>query len=162
MIEDAGKQPSIPNFDSTTEREFSTEYRRVLDEMTSGDDYFASRLPAVCKSLFHRVVFTAMTHQMGSQFNTGIVITGYGRDELFPQLFEISVDGGFLNKVRHYEVQHLDVGKDGAKITPFAQDDIVNSFINGIDRYAINRRKQKHCYKTFSRGRSGLLRLSKS
>jgi hypothetical protein len=71
---------------------------------------------------------------MASQFSTGVVITGYGRDNLLPKLYELSVDGGFLDQVRCFDVDSLDVAERGAAIAPFAQDDIVNSFLNGIDR----------------------------
>jgi hypothetical protein len=75
-----------------------------------------------------------MSHQMASQFSTGLVITGYGAENLVPKLYEISIDGAFLDQVRLFDVGNLDVAKDGAAIAPFAQDDIVNSFLNGIDR----------------------------
>lgn len=133
MLIDASRRAPIPGFEDVSERQFNTEYAVAIDEVTMSGDWTTRKLPQACKVLFRRVVLTALSHQMPSSYNTGIVFAGYGRDELHPKLVEISIDGGFLGKVRHYEIQQHDVAKDGATISSFAQDDIVNSFLDGID-----------------------------
>ena len=134
MLIDEELRYSIPGFESVTERQFNGAYGGIVDQIATEDGYADRPLPGTCKSLFRRVVLSSMTHQMPTQFSTGLVFTGFGREDLYPKLYEISVDGGFLGRVRHYDVQSHDVETDGATITPFAQDDIVNSFLNGIDR----------------------------
>lgn len=133
MLADATKRKQIPGFENVLERQFNAQYGSVIDQVATDSDWTDRPLPASCRTLFRRVVLTALTHQMSSQYSTGLIFTGYGREELFPRLFEITVDGGFLNGVRYYDVTEHDVEKDGPDIIPFAQDDIVNSFLNGID-----------------------------
>jgi hypothetical protein len=75
---------------------------------------------------------------MPSQFSTGVVIAGYGKDDLYPVLYEIAVDGGFLDKVRCYDVESCDIAKnaEGAAISTFAQDDTVKTFLNGSESWS--------------------------
>jgi hypothetical protein len=134
MMADAASQPFIPGFEDVSERQFTSGYGDIIDEATTSDEHTDEKMPTVCRSLFKRVVWTAMVRQMASGFSTGIVVAGYGRENLFPKLFELSVDGGFLNRVRYFDVGSVDVARDGAAIAPFAQDDIVNSFLSGIDK----------------------------
>jgi hypothetical protein len=134
MLEDANEREFIPGFESISDRKFTTEYGAIIDDVSTNEEHTDKKIPAVCKVLFRRVVLAAMSRQMASQFSTGLVITGYGTENLVPKLYEISIDGAFLDQVRLFDVGNLDVAKDGAAIAPFAQDDIVNSFLNGIDR----------------------------
>lgn len=67
---------------------------------------------------------------------TGIVIAGYGRDDFFPKLRSIRVDGVIENKVKYIE----DVGQEipfsytpPAAIVPFAQDDMTIAFATGVN-----------------------------
>lgn len=64
---------------------------------------------------------------------TGIVIAGYGKDENFPSIFSIEVDG-IVRNVMKYEITYdISVMKDfSAAIIPFAQKDVIYSFIEGI------------------------------
>jgi hypothetical protein len=134
MLEDANEREFIPGFESISDRKFTAEYGAIIDDVSTNEEHTDKKIPTVCKVLFRRVVLAAMSHQMASQFSTGLVITGYGAENLVPKLYEISIDGAFLDQVRLFDVGNLDVAKDAAAIAPFAQDDIVNSFLNGIDR----------------------------
>jgi hypothetical protein len=65
---------------------------------------------------------------------TGIVITGFGTDEIFPSLYNCHVHGklgrSFIitnKKERQISIHH------SATIIPFAQSEMVNSFMEGID-----------------------------
>jgi len=104
MLAEASSRPEIPGLESISERQFNTEYGSIIEEVSTKDEHTEDKMPSVCRNLFRRVVLTAMKHQMPSGFSTGIVITGYGRENLFPKLFEVTVDGAFLNKVRCYDV----------------------------------------------------------
>jgi hypothetical protein len=72
---------------------------------------------------------------MQSAFSTGIVIAGFGDNDLYPKVFELAVDGGLLDIVRCYDLSSCDIAKEkaGAAISTFAQDDTVQAFLNGMD-----------------------------
>jgi hypothetical protein len=137
MIEDANIRLEIPEFIGVKQRQFDAEYGSILKEIVSDEKYAEGKLlPKVCFNSYKAAVFSAMTRQLSTQFSTGIVIAGYGHEDLYPKMFEIAVDGGCLNKIRYYDVDSLDIAEksEGAAISTFAQDDIVQAFLNGIDQ----------------------------
>ena len=70
-----------------------------------------------------------------SDFRTGIVIVGFGDKELCPTLECFEMDGILDDKFKHIHKPEIDIQKSGiqADILGFAQDDMMKSFINGID-----------------------------
>lgn len=70
-----------------------------------------------------------------SNNTTGIVIAGYGEEELFPSLFSLSVDGyvnGNLKIMLNREVK-LSAFETTSAIVPFAQQEMVHTIMRGID-----------------------------
>jgi len=68
---------------------------------------------------------------------TGLVFTGFGETEIFPSLYSVKV-GGVLNEKVRYSIDPdgVVISNDmTASITPFAQTDIMQTFIEGIDPY---------------------------
>lgn len=66
---------------------------------------------------------------------TGFVIAGFGDKEIFPSLSHIEVDGLIDNKLKIIKKNYIDISRDEpqAEILGFAQDDMVQSFVNGVD-----------------------------
>ncbi len=67
---------------------------------------------------------------------SGVVIAGFGEEQLFPSVRAIIVSGiaGGLLKHRHFEGKSADIGaQNGSTIIPFAQEEMVQSFMEGID-----------------------------
>jgi hypothetical protein len=69
---------------------------------------------------------------------SGVVIAGFGRDELFPVLraFEVLavVDGAAIH--RRVESKCIDIGNAvGAAVVAFAQEDVVSTFMEGVAPY---------------------------
>ena len=66
---------------------------------------------------------------------TGLVIAGFGNDELFPSLIEIAVDGVIDNMLKYVVISNTDItrGEDESVIRAFAQGEMVNRFMDGVD-----------------------------
>ena len=65
---------------------------------------------------------------------SGVVVAGFGENEVWPSLFEIIVDGVTLDKLKFYSGRNNIISNSSASgITPFAQSDVVVSFIEGAD-----------------------------
>lgn len=67
-------------------------------------------------------------------FQTGLVFAGYGDKEIFPSLESVLIADAFDSKLRYYygtteKITHA----MGGSIVPFAQTDVINMFIKGID-----------------------------
>lgn len=68
-----------------------------------------------------------------SPWGSGLVVTGFGTDQLFPALSQYFVDGVVAGRVRAWRVDGVCIGKDqSAGIYPFAQEDMVVTFMDGI------------------------------
>lgn len=66
--------------------------------------------------------------------SSGVVVTGFGRSQIFPALSHYVVDGVVATRVRTRHVDTVEIGSQStASIIPFAQGDMVSTFMNGID-----------------------------
>lgn len=70
---------------------------------------------------------------------SGLVISGYGENEIFPSLYEYKIDGIILNELK-IDVRppirinsYNDETYSTAAMRPFAQKEMVLSFVNGIE-----------------------------
>ncbi|WP_102274116.1 hypothetical protein [Cytobacillus massiliigabonensis] len=70
---------------------------------------------------------------------SGVVISGYGEEEIFPSLFEFHIEGIFLGELKYKERtpirinSYIDETYATAAMRPFAQKEMVYSFMNGIE-----------------------------
>lgn len=66
---------------------------------------------------------------------TGIVIAGFGKDDLFPSMITYHIKGCLLGSVIYQKIDNLSCSIDlvhSAKIIPFAQSDVIDTFKYGI------------------------------
>lgn len=78
--------------------------------------------------LFKKDVFPANS--------TGVVLAGYGDEEIFPGVITHEVEGGisgYLRRRRDQEKSEFITVRSPATIIPFAQDDMVATFMEGIN-----------------------------
>lgn len=66
---------------------------------------------------------------------TGFIVAGFGSAEKFPSLFSFELDGYLLGKLKVRIVDYIDIDREGkrAAIVPFAQNDMVERFLYGLD-----------------------------
>lgn len=67
---------------------------------------------------------------------TGLVFAGFGKDEIFPSLVSYEVYGSVAGRLKHTRTQRFDVDRKlypDAAIYPFAQQDMVDRFVYGLD-----------------------------
>lgn len=70
---------------------------------------------------------------------TGVVVAGYGNNDLFPTLYEFYVEGIINSKLKYKLVKESKIysedlsAKPTAEILPFAQQEMVHSVLTGID-----------------------------
>jgi hypothetical protein len=70
-----------------------------------------------------------------SSGRTGIVVAGFGADEMCPSLEAIETDGLVFGRLKFDITETVDIGRKGphAAIVGFAQDDMVGRFMDGVD-----------------------------
>lgn len=66
--------------------------------------------------------------------HSGLIIFGYGEKDLFPSYFHYKISYLFKNKIKLELVDKYEVSPDNdACIAPFAQTDVTNTVVRGID-----------------------------
>lgn len=63
----------------------------------------------------------------------GIVFVGYGDDEILPSMCTCRLFGRLGKNLIHDEIKVEKINKGGSMIYPFAQTDVIDTFIRGID-----------------------------
>lgn len=76
-----------------------------------------------------------LTKDVFSPNYSGIVIAGFGKDEFFPSLLGIQIEGIANNRLKFKQIvtRKITIEND-ASITPFAQNDMVIRFMEGVDK----------------------------
>jgi hypothetical protein len=71
---------------------------------------------------------------VSSPAHTGLVVTGFGENELLPSLVAFEIDGVLASKIKSVEHSKFDATRSNhGLIQPFAQSDMVHRFMEGVD-----------------------------
>jgi ABC-type amino acid transport substrate-binding protein len=79
----------------------------------------------------------ALQRSFYSTIHTGFVFAGFGSSQLFPALKSFQFDGiifGMLKRLQ-LEIVSIDTNRVRARIVPFAQREMVDRFLFGMDRH---------------------------
>lgn len=77
--------------------------------------------------------FTKENYFGGALPETGVVIAGFGEKEKFPRLYHFTADFVVMNSLRFTSIEKMEVSqKNPVAIIPFAQKEMVSSFMEGI------------------------------
>jgi hypothetical protein len=69
-----------------------------------------------------------------SQDFSGVVIAGFGEKDIFPSLVTYWIEGRLNKKLKYTEKKNIKISfKNGAEIVPFAQHEMVDIFLSGMD-----------------------------
>ena len=79
------------------------------------------------------VIVTSLMKAAGHPGSSGIVIAGFGDEELLPALAHFRVDGAIDNSLRVSEIEDKRINSTTpVHILPYAQTEIVSTFIEGV------------------------------
>lgn len=68
--------------------------------------------------------------------SSGVVIAGFGDKDIFPSIRSYIIEGIVINKLKYKEKDIIDINdKNNASIIPFAQSEMVETFMEGIDPF---------------------------
>ncbi len=67
---------------------------------------------------------------------TGLIFTGFGEEEIYPQLYPVNISMAIDNRLRYYvnddQAASISNNNNGA-VCPFAQTDVIDTILTGID-----------------------------
>lgn len=87
------------------------------------------------KQILVGLVSDLLNSEIPTPNHSGLVIAGFGDQEFFPTLIALTIEGTVGGKLK-YDVRHtVDIARDGqsASIVPFAQHEMVERFMEGVD-----------------------------
>ena len=92
-------------------------------------------LPNYLRKNLHRLLFRTIKSAEWSNTYSGIVIAGFGHQEMFPTLVELRTEGAIAGQLKWEKRHTTDIARTGtyALIKPFAQSEMVFRFMEGID-----------------------------
>ena len=124
----AGKQ--CPEFAGYDYSDFVLYAKADIDGYAEKVGFNDSEL--LCKSFFHY-----LSASLDISLNTGLVFVGYGEDEIYPSLYPINVSFGIDGHLRYYldesNIAKISDHGSAAVISPFAQVDVTQTIIRGIN-----------------------------
>lgn len=114
--------------------DFKNAWRARLDPVVSTFPIVkmdSSKTEKMYEMFYH---FLIRSNSIFGTNDSQIVFAGYGEDEIMPHLTSISVWFGFDDRIRFTPYIEQHVAEDNAAcISRYAQTDIINTFINGIN-----------------------------
>ena len=123
----------LTDFNRSITSEIRKQYSRRI---TASKKKIFSDLPMEIRTrrLISRLVIEVLTRDHMSPFKSGVVIAGFGEKEFMPRLYSVNVEIMAGNKLRAASDKEVKIShKTTASIVPFAQQEMVHTFLNGID-----------------------------
>ena len=110
--------------------------RRFSRQITAAKREVFDKLPIEVRTqrLISRLIIEVLTRNYMGPFKSGVVIAGFGEDEFMPQLCAVNLEIMVRNKIRVAEDTQVKIDHENtATIVPFAQQEMVHTFLRGID-----------------------------
>lgn len=131
-----GRAMVVPDVDYA---DLLQEYRELIDPII--DECFRGiTIDQDSRGLLFHLLAVALESRWLSAGHSGLVFAGFGENELFPSLIEMVTDGMIGGALKVVFRQGHDIARDGpqAAIVPFAQSEMVERFMFGVDTDLIN------------------------
>jgi hypothetical protein len=142
--EEVAKRPIMECFTGDIEAKIDASFRGEItkvanDKLRNGMGIFFSPdddEPAMAALIDQTVQLMVMRLARQPMFGaySGIVLAGFGEEEFLPSMLEITIGGVLCDQLKWHLAEQHQVDAIGAPvIRPFAQSQMANTFINGID-----------------------------
>lgn len=122
----------MPNCQDIDEKKLYNKYIDVAKQTAS--EIFSDQFDSNSKDVVE-LAKLILIKDFFSRSHTGFVFAGFGEKEIFPSLHAFNCDGmiGTILKKKKYVEVIIDRNNKGSHIEPFAQKEMVERFLDGID-----------------------------
>lgn len=130
------KMEYCEGFDEDVLEEILTQNDSYLDEIVDNNVFVA--ITPEGREKLKKIMVSLLVKDFYAE-STGVVIAGFGKNEIFPSLFEFSLDGIFNGILKFKLIDRVKIAAENsedastASINGFAQTEMVNTFMGGID-----------------------------
>jgi hypothetical protein len=130
------KANSIPSISKDYPTEILKKYGKSINEKIKNvfkelpmSRYQYNQLKKIASNLFSKVPQDVQRSDI-----SGVVITGFGDKDIFPSLESFHIEGIANNKLKYTPTVFIEIDfKRNAAIVPFAQHEMVKTFMEGLD-----------------------------
>ncbi|MBD2107284.1 hypothetical protein [Nodosilinea sp. FACHB-13] len=132
------KKKFAAGFDKTFATSLISENDAVTNELM--DQVFEDlKINKSNKSKLHKIAGLSVCKDDFSSGYSGIVIAGFGRDEMVPDLKPYKIQGVFQGKVKYaFDSSKEYSNRPHSSIIPFAQEDVIYTFVAGLSSHLLN------------------------
>ena len=81
------------------------------------------------------IIIEALLRAIPSDFAAGIIVAGYGSEEMFPSLSAVEIDGRVSGRLKITDSSHKKIidAADKGQVVYFAQTDVIERLLKGVD-----------------------------
>jgi hypothetical protein len=127
--------PVADCFANTSEDELTSTYGDLFRDLIREE--VSNHLPITDEhsALLTRICILALLREKYSDHLTGLVFAGFGQNEMFPSLVAYEIDGIIADRLKKREQANVSTSRSKitGEILPFAQREMVDRFLYGID-----------------------------
>ena len=131
----------LPDFENMPAEDLIATYQQAFEESTTELQPIKSEMTAEQTKNLYRCGAELLRRNFFDT-SSGVVFAGYGRSEIQPQISSFQV-GIFVNDILRFQplpaLSNVNGGPFRPDIYPFAQDEMVISFVHGVSRSAQQR-----------------------
>ncbi|MEQ8924293.1 MAG: hypothetical protein RLO81_00685 [Fulvivirga sp.] len=132
------KSEYLDGFDNSDIQKLSEEHKNQISTIANSflEIYSLEKNKQILK-LIHELVMQSCVKDVFIESWTGLAFSGFGDEEIFPAMHSSKV-GGMLNgklRMKQDESSSIIDNDNNSAIIPFAQTDIIQTFIEGIDPF---------------------------
>jgi hypothetical protein len=127
------KAPRLPSIPVDHEATIIEMYSDVIRQ-TSEDVFQELRMDPVTYDRLREVAVAVLARDVFPRSASGVVIAGFGSEDLYPCLESVKLHGRVAGRLRYKQDESAIITSDmGAAIVPFAQSEMVQTFMEGVD-----------------------------
>lgn len=122
------------DFSADYERKLPTRFKKPINQAMS-QVFENLKITPSCKAKLLRISALVFCRDVFSSLRSGVVIAGFGESEIYPSVATYDVEGVVDGRIRfRLDKSSCDkmIGGNHARIIPFAQKDMVVSFMEGV------------------------------
>jgi|GEM_PF-2298946 len=141
ILKEHHEERQLSDFTDYTIENFKHDFAKVISPIL--DSFYKGhgikRSSYITKSIYE-MLHTELTHSFSKTEDfSGLVFAGYGQDEIFPTIIEVRL-GEVIGERLRFELRKSDSisHKNNAIIAPFAQREVIDMFIQGVDSILLN------------------------
>ncbi len=111
------------------------DFLNEIDELNNYNYKFEELIPAKIDVNKHELLIESLKNiffDFIASMSTGIVIAGFNENKMFPSCMQFNIHFNYNNNVKISNYDYL-INYDGNAIIPFAQKEVMKTFIRGID-----------------------------